>query len=242
MPKQRPPCVIEDCGKPNYGRGYCQLHYTRWRTHGDPHKVSKTMGRRAPRRPRPACTIDGCERPNFGRGYCQMHYTRWRSHGDPHSVVRHVGDPMANFRAKVMVGGADECWPWIGALDGANYGCFRVNGRSVGAHRWFYEQAVGPVPVGLELDHLCHTGDRGCLGGPLCLHRRCVNPAHLEPVPPAENVRRGRSPHAINAAKTACVNGHAFDTANTYVGARGGRSCRKCATTAATRYRLRQKL
>jgi hypothetical protein len=45
-------------------------------------------------------------------------------------------------------------------------------------HRDVYEQLVGPIPEGLVLDHLCRN-------------RSCCNPAHLEPVTTAENVRRG---------------------------------------------------
>lgn len=29
-------CSIRDCANPHYGRGFCKLHYQRWRAHGDP--------------------------------------------------------------------------------------------------------------------------------------------------------------------------------------------------------------
>lgn len=72
----------------------------------------------------------------------------------------------------------DGCWLWTGALNSAGYGHFAREGLGVVAHRWFYEQANGPIPAGLVLDHVCRTP-------------RCVNPAHLEAVTNAENCRRG---------------------------------------------------
>ena len=73
---------------------------------------------------------------------------------------------------------ASGCWIWNRARGPLGYGATFFNGRVRRAHRVFYEQRKGIIPVGYELDHLCRTPP-------------CVNPDHLEPVPHAENCRRG---------------------------------------------------
>jgi len=82
------------------------------------------------------------------------------------------------------------CWVWQ-KYTRQGYGRARRGDKLVTAHIWYWEQEHGPVPAGMQLDHTCHNGT-SCLGGPDCQHRRCVNPAHLEPVPCEVNVRRGR--------------------------------------------------
>lgn len=119
-----------------------------------------------------------------------------------------------------------ECWIWLGPRNHDGYG---ITGQKERAHRVAYEAKVGPIPPGAELDHTCHTADGGCPGGPSCVHRACVNPAHLEPVDHLTNLLRGNTPAAINLAKTHCAHGHPYDAVNTNhrVG-RGGRIWREC--------------
>ena len=120
------------------------------------------------------------------------------------------------------------CWLWTGphgTRDG--YGKFQPSPGQpkVMAHRWAYEAFIGPIPDGYQLDHLCHTNDAGCPGGPDCGHRRCCNPAHLEPVTASENTIRQRH---FERAKTECPRGHPYVGDNLIAGSDGRRRCRTC--------------
>lgn len=92
------------------------------------------------------------------------------------------------------------------------------------AHIVSYEQMLGDVPLGRELDHLCRV-------------RKCVNPFHLEAVPHRLNTLRGVGPTATNAVKTTCSNGHSYDELNTYVRPTG-RGCKACRALAVRKYEL----
>jgi hypothetical protein len=104
-------------------------------------------------------------------------------------------DEAARFWAKVDVA---DCWRWTAAKTPDGYGIFRLTrGKQVRAHRWAYEHLVGAIPAGLTVDHLCRV-------------RNCVNPDHMDLVPPGTNTLRGYGPSALNRRRERCAKGHEF--------------------------------
>jgi hypothetical protein len=170
------------------------------------------------------CSIDGCERPVHGRGWCIDHYGRWRHHGDPlagrspRSITIeerlwlnvNKNGPIPEYRPDL-----GPCWLWKLSTDARDYGQMSVNGKMRKTHQLAYELVIGPVPPGLELDHLCRV-------------RPCLNPLHLEAVPPLVNNLRGFGAAALNSRKTHCPKGHPYDEENTYWENGGKRHCRTC--------------
>lgn len=106
----------------------------------------------------------------------------------------------------------DTCWIWTAATNSRGYGCVQIDGKRHLAHRIAYATLVGPVPDGLTIDHLCRR-------------QLCINPAHLEPVTVAENLRR-------KPVREFCPHGHPMsgDNLRTYTRKNGirQRQCRTC--------------
>lgn len=109
------------------------------------------------------------------------------------------------YRVDVETG----CWIWLRsckgkeAAKGGGYGCFRLNGKTVGAHKFSYERVNGEVPKGLQVLHACHN-------------TKCVNPAHLSVGTNLENqqhaardLRRAQklTPDAVRDIKKSCASG-----------------------------------
>lgn len=144
------------------------------------------------------CSIEGCAQPSSTRGWCKNHYQRWRRHGDPQGGGFPLGlAPDQGFRARVAQVG--DCLIWQSSKSNDGYGFFYTDGHLVMAHRWAFEQEYGPIPEGMQVDHICH-------------HEACVNHEHLRLATPSENssYRRGSNYGSTTGVRNVYPNGNRF--------------------------------
>lgn len=96
------------------------------------------------------------------------------------------------FRKKVIVA-LNGCWLWQAYINEKGYPRYRQpGGNQRNAFRYAYEQLIGPVPDGFNLDHFVEGCDK------------CANPWHTEPITEGDNIRRFRS------SVTHCPRGHLY--------------------------------
>jgi len=139
-------------------------------------------------------------------------------------MSRYVAPTLEPPFARIVMG-PGGCWICTYTPSTGGYCQVSEGGQLRQVHSVVYEHYKGPVPAGLELDHLCRV-------------RRCCNPAHLEPVTHLENIRRGRLAEvqrervtALNRVrhldKVVCINGHPYVPENIGIH-HGYRYCRTC--------------
>lgn len=138
----------------------------------------------------------------------------------------HIFKPMLVRLAEKSIPEPNSgCLIWLGASNGCGYGTLTL-GRSkrAYAHRVSFEMENGPIPVGMQIDHLCRN-------------TFCINPAHLEIVTNQENTKRGRV-SALRPARTVCGRGH-YLADHSYVDSSGRTQCRACLAIRQSKYRTR---
>lgn len=168
------------------------------------------------------CSEPGCSDKPWARGLCHNDYNFHYTRGTLPPLI--LPTPAERFWRQVDKDGPipehaprlGQCWLWTGFCCKQGYGRFRPTSKpsdpKVLAHRFAYELVVGPIPDGLELDHLCRNTS-------------CVNPSHAEPVTAQVNTKR-RS--AAMEPKTHCPQNHEYDEENTRYTKDGSRDCRAC--------------
>lgn len=149
---------------------------------------------------------------------------------------------MERFWRKVDKSG--DCWIWTGAISKGGYGnvCYIDQGKKRWntPHRLLWIELHGPIQTGLEVDHVCHD-PASCQGGAGCMHRRCVNPDHLQLTTPKQNSSPERNANSRRKReRTHCPHGHPYDETNT-TWSGGSRLCRTCNNLKVQRYRERRK-
>jgi hypothetical protein len=163
-----------------------------------------------PRAPQDGRSLDG-------KSYARDRYRAKAIEKNGYVHVRSLDDsPAARLEFRSFYTG--DCIVWTGASNRLGYGSLSVGGRFFMAHRLSYELSKGPIPAGLEIDHLCRNPP-------------CINPAHLEAVSHTENVRRGEARIVtirLRAAQTHCKYGHEFSPENTMITKSNGKTQRVC--------------
>jgi HNH endonuclease len=131
------------------------------------------------------------------------------------------------------------CWHYPAVTSAKGYAITRIGwpvtkGAFIHRLSWIYYK--GDIPENMVLDHLCHD-TKTCAGGNSCVHRRCVNPNHLQLVTLAKN---SQNTSRLLKNKTHCIHGHALEN-NIYKYGKNRQSCLTCSTIQKDAYHLRRK-
>ena len=128
------------------------------------------------------CSVDGCSEKHHARDYCTKHYYRWKRNGDPLNPGKYAlhSSPEDSFAARTEW--KQGCLIWTASNVPSGYGIIYLPGqKSMYAHRYAWERANGPIPDGMQVDHICWNTS-------------CVNLDHLRLASQSQNNANRKGP------------------------------------------------
>lgn len=161
-------CSVDGCGKPLFARGWCSMHYTRWRENGD-----HLYGANKPS----VCSVDGCYRAIVSKTMCDMHYRRELKHNDVnYTKSSNALQKIEKFVQFALSSTVDECFIWPSETGTPKFGVY-IGRKMIIACRYICMRTHGAPPTPKhETAHSCGKG-----------HLGCVNPRHLRWATASEN-------------------------------------------------------
>lgn len=124
----------------------------------------------------------------MAKGLCSGHWQQ-RAKGKPLTPLLSRGGGLSPSEVDDILRGDGkspaDCWVWTGRTNQRGYGRIRMGEREVLTHRRAWELAMGAIPEGGIIDHLCHNP-------------ACFNPSHLRVADHVRNMqnRKGSSSHS----------------------------------------------
>lgn len=139
------------------------------------------------------CGFETCDRQAAAKGLCLQHRRQQRNGRELTQIKRMAKkSDSVDVRMARFTNRTETCWQWVGYVDRDGYGAITLEAVKRKAHRVAYKMAKGEIPDGFDIDHLCRN-------------TACVNPDHLEAVPPEENQRRRISALGVRKRSRALV-------------------------------------
>jgi HNH endonuclease len=138
----------------------------------------------------PCLHPDGCPKPIHQSGLCRMHYDRWRRYGSlgPVGMIGKRASLEQRFTNNVQIYGPLPrfspqlgcCAVWTGYVHASGFGAIWSGHKLIYVHRYAWEKAYGPIPVGARINRIC-------------LNKLCVRVDHLSLTPGAGRGHRSSS-------------------------------------------------
>lgn len=155
-------CSIDGCDGVYVAKGFCNMHYKRYKQHGSPYINLITIN---------VCKVDDCEVRRVRQGYCSRHWGYFSRYGtavpDSNIKLKFYSKSLdETYEHWVIKNSIDKCWGWSGSINNSGYGYFSCRGEAKAAHRYSYEKNIGEINNGLHVLHKCDNP-------------QCSNPRHL---------------------------------------------------------------